>query len=152
LSGVLLNYHYRQQFKLRTYGRYISYAPVVIVPFLTTAAFQAVLVTVPITSDRINCPLCAEIRSGCLQACFGFIQPILLSLLGCTALSKTFHTVATPPDWSGFMQMHARMLRPIHVPVVALFGLNIIAAMYITQEQGKMSIKASQRLLGQFSG
>ena len=151
MSGILFNYHYRQQFKLRTLGRYISYAPVIVIPFMTSAVFQAIMVTLPVVTGRIDCPLCAEVRSGCLQVCLGFVQPWLLSALGCTALSRTFHTIAMPPDWAGMAGLHARMVRPFHVPIVALFGLNIITAMYVTQEQGRTSMKVTKQLQGQFN-
>ena len=141
LSGALLNYHYRQQFKLRTYGRWISYAPVIIIPFMTAAAFETITVTLPLVSGQINCPLCAEIRYASLQVCLGFAQPWLLSVLGSTALSKTFSTIAMPPDWAGIAAMHGRMARRAQVPMVSLFALNIIAAMIIAQEQGKASLK-----------
>ena len=152
LSGALLNYHYRQQFKLRTYGRWISYAPVVIIPFMTAAAFETIMVTLPIVSGQINCPLCAEIRYASLQVCFGFGQPWLLSILGSTALSKTFSTMAMPPDWPGIAVMHGRMLRRAQLPFVSLFALNIIAAMIVAQEQGKASLKLTTQVQMQMDG
>ena len=143
LSGIVFNAFIRQKFKLMNFGPIMTFAPSVAIPCFTSMITHQMFVTTPVLIREFNCPLCGEMRAMSLQVVTGFLQPCLVSVFACSVIARYKYTVPVPPATKPreLLQFIAKTLRPIRIQALGLLGLNIVVAMYITQEEGKAALK-----------
>lgn len=69
-TGITLNNHYRQKFKLFNHAKIASFMPAAVLPAMTAAMTHYILVTNDVLAKKFDCPVCAEIRSASVQVLY----------------------------------------------------------------------------------
>jgi len=67
INGAVFTTHFRRRMMLGSRARLVSYAPSIIIPFITTHLYHDYLLGVRLLQTRGECPVCSEIRSVCVQ-------------------------------------------------------------------------------------
>ena len=147
ISGIYLNADLRNRFKLGRIGVLMTFAPTCLIPSITAVLVQHMFVQQKLVLRELDCPSCAQIRSGLLLVANGVLQPALLALLSCSLMARYHYTIKIPPihtrqHWA----FYAKVLRPLKVPLLTLAALNFGMAMFVTEQQMRALNKVHYRL------
>ncbi|XP_050423626.1 uncharacterized protein LOC126835229 [Adelges cooleyi] len=92
ISNTLILNFYRKKLKLRNYGRFTLFIPIVFLSSIVDQVFQNSLVTRSIILQD-ECPTCTTSRSVTIQLGTGIIYPVLATIAGTYVFGSKMGTV-----------------------------------------------------------
>ncbi|XP_071532967.1 transmembrane protein 126A isoform X1 [Panulirus ornatus] len=130
-SAAFINAHYRKAVKLRNSGFLTSLLPVIMLPSIASSLMHHQLVQGPFLLQKVQCPLCIELRGGMVQLFCGFIYPMVLAPLAAFQLATRLYTYPLPSVFKpkAWLKEYIKLSRPIQHKVYLLAGIQIAAGM-----------------------
>ena len=135
ISSVLTNNHFRQQFRLRHYGRFSGYMVVICMPTVLTFLFHTTLISRKVLTAEFPCPTCLITKSSLYQAFAGAIYPSIISPTICLIHARRYLTAPIEPSKriGDTVKILARTAIPFKSFIVLSILSNMAVGMYITQ-------------------
>jgi hypothetical protein len=128
LSGLYINNHYRNKFKLFHYGRLSTYLPLCFLPSAFSMVLHMELVLKDVVLQKRNsCLVCLEMRGSAMQAMVGCAFPLLLAPVACLSLAHRYFTIQIPD----VVREPGQLLKFIHGKTKPV--ANVLFAIFIGQ-------------------
>ncbi|KAK8751395.1 hypothetical protein OTU49_014584, partial [Cherax quadricarinatus] len=127
-TAAYINSHYRRAVKLRNYAFVPTFIPVVLLPSIVSTLLHHHFVQTPLLMQKLQCPVCLELKGGAVQLFSGFIYPMVLAPLSAFQFATRLYTYPLPSvgEPKALMKELIRMTRPILPKLCLLAGFQVV--------------------------